>query len=157
MIKGTDTSDALFEAKIADLVQKAERYECGCSAFLTPKEQIVAKRILAEKRTDAVSFFFGGYGDSERNRLFLLPDYMAVEQELDTAVLLENYREILKESVAAVLVKGSGYRKLTHREYMGSVLGLGVERAVIGDIVVLDDFSAVVFCDPKMADFFVAS
>ena len=154
MING-DANDALFEARISELAEKAERYESCYSAFFTPKEQIIAKKILAAKRFDGVSFLFGGYEGSERNRLFLLPDYMAVEDELNAELIGENYSEIVGEAVCAVKICGSGYKKLTHRDYMGSLLGLGVERGVIGDIVVVDDYSAVVFCDPKMSVFFV--
>lgn len=146
--------DALFEARITELAKKAERYECAFSAFLTPKEQIIASGILARGRFEAVSFFYGGYADSERNKLFVLPEYMALEGEPRHAALVENYGEVLDDAVAAVKIKGSGYKKLTHRDYLGSLLGLGVEREVIGDIAVVDDFSAVVFCERKMADFF---
>ena len=38
---------------------------------------------------------------------------------------------------------------------MGSLLGLGIERSVIGDIAVTDENSAVVFCDTKIVDFLV--
>ena len=42
--------DALFEAKITELAERAERYVEGYSHFLTPKEQIVAAKILASKK-----------------------------------------------------------------------------------------------------------
>ncbi len=154
-MKFGENGDALFEARIIDLAERAERYEVGFSAFLTPKEQIIASRILAQRKFDAVSFFFGGYGESERNRLFLLPDYMANEDGYGIENIFENYGEIVSDAVCAVKILGSGYKKLTHRDYMGSLLGLGVERSVVGDIAVMDDFNAVVFCDPKMSDFFV--
>ena len=148
-----DAADALFEAKISELAERAERYVAGFSAFLTPKEQIIARNILAQKKVRCVSFFFGGYDGSERNRLYTLPDYMAVEGGYGTHSVKENFAELVDESVSAVKIKGSGYRELSHRDYLGSLLGLGVERDVVGDIAVLDDFSAVVFCDPKIAEF----
>lgn len=148
-----DAADALFEAKVIELAERAERYESGYSAFFTPKEQIIAKRILAQRKCDCVCFFFGGYDGSERNRLFALPDYLSVAEEIDFSSIKENYGELVAQAVAAVKINGSGYKKLTHRDYLGSLLGLGIERSVVGDIVVLDDFSAVVFCDPKIAEF----
>ena len=55
--------------------------------------------------------------------------------------------------VDALLVKGSGFEKLSHRAIMGSVLGLGVQRDVIGDIVLVNDNEAVFFCDSQLIDF----
>jgi RNA-binding protein YlmH len=37
---------------------------------------------------------------------------------------------------------------------LGSLLGLGVERDVLGDIIMTDERSAVVICDAKMVSFF---
>ena len=60
MMRDTDINDSLFEARITELAERAERYECCYRAFFTPKEQIIAKKILASKRFDGVSFLFGG-------------------------------------------------------------------------------------------------
>ncbi len=42
---------------------------------------------------------------------------------------------------------------LTHRDYLGAVLNLGIDRAVIGDILVKAEHPTYLFCDVKMADF----
>lgn len=146
-----DMSDALFEARISELAERAEQYVAGYSAFLSPKEQIIARNILLRKRAECVSFFFGGYDGSERNRLFALPDYMAADGEYNAQFVRENFAELAAEAVVAVKIQGSGYRKLCHRDYLGSLLGLGVERDAVGDIALIDDFSAVVFCDPAIS------
>ena len=41
---------------------------------------------------------------------------------------------------------------LTHRDFLGALLHLGIERRVIGDIL-LDGVTAYVFCDEKMSAF----
>lgn len=41
---------------------------------------------------------------------------------------------------------------LTHRDYLGSLLGLGIERRVLGDIF-LSEGAAYVFCAASIADF----
>jgi RNA-binding protein YlmH len=53
------------------------------------------------------------------------------------------------------MVTGSGYRKLTHRDFLGSLLGLGLERDVLGDILVTDESGrcAVVLCDETICGF----
>ena len=55
--------------------------------------------------------------------------------------------------ITPLKISGSGYATLTHRDYMGSILGLGVEREMIGDIVPLDDRNAVVFASSVTAQF----
>lgn len=152
-MKNEIMGDALFEAKITELAQRAEQYREGYSAFLTPKEQIIAARILAQRKFDCVTFFFGGFDGSERNRLFAIPEYMAFEGELCAKNIYENFNETVSDAIVPVKVQGSGYKKLTHRDYLGSLLGLGIERSVVGDIAVLDEFSAVIFCDSKIAEY----
>lgn len=43
---------------------------------------------------------------------------------------------------------------LTHRDFLGAILNLGIERRVIGDILV-NGASAYVMCDERMADYLV--
>jgi len=152
MIKNTENENSLFEAKILGLLKKTEKDEEGVSVFLTPKEQIIASRIIAQARTDAVTFFFGGYDGSERNKLFALPEYMAPGGPLDVKSIFETCNGLIGENVSAVRVQGSGYKKLTHRDYLGSVMGLGLKREVIGDIAPCDDF-AVMFGISEIAQF----
>lgn len=153
MMRNDIMGDALFEAKISELAERAERYVQGYSSFLTPKEQIIASKVLARKKFDCVTFFFGGYDGSERNRLFAVPEYLAVEGEYNAKSIRENFADAISEAVVPIKVQGSGYKKLTHRDYLGSLLGLGIERSVVGDIALLDEFSAVVFCDGKIAEY----
>ena len=154
-MKKRSLDDPLFLVRIDSLIKKAERYECGVSKFLTPKEQVVAKEIIEKSGMSASAFFYGGYDGSERNRLFVLPEYMALG-EYTKASLDKARLDVVNESVCAVKITGSGYKRLTHRDYLGSLLALGLEREVIGDVAVLDDFSAVVFCDGKIAEFIVS-
>ena len=86
----------------------------------------------------------------------ILPAFM--EQEgLCGANLRHCYPEVAEAAVSAVRVRGSGFRKLAHKDYLGSVLALGLERDVVGDIVVEDDFSAIVFCDPGISSYILQS
>ena len=51
--------------------------------------------------------------------------------------------------ISPLLLKYS--EKLTHRDYLGSILGLGLERSCIGDIIVKDSL-AYVFCVHRVKD-----
>ena len=138
--------DALA-ARLDDLIYSSEKGELAISCFLTPKDVRFAERYL---RSKGVSFLlFGGYADAERQRVYILPDYMA---EVTEALTLEEYG--YSAEIDAVELFAGGFRKLSHRDYLGSVLGLGLERSVIGDIAVWEDGArAVVFCDAAMSGF----
>ena len=47
-------------------------------------------------------------------------------------------------------------KKLGHRDYLGSLTGLGIDRRKLGDIVVFDDF-AIVFVHRAIADYIAAN
>ncbi len=152
-----DAERALLQARIEDLWKKAERYEPAVGPFLSPREQHYALEKLRRSAGDAFGVFYGGYDGSERNRLFVLPEYLASEDGDYTAARLRDLvPELSKAAVRVLRIEGSGYRKLSHRDYLGSLLGLGIERDKLGDIVVKDDFCALVFCDGAMADYILA-
>lgn len=133
-------------ARLEDIRESAVHGNLGISAFLSPRELHYAETFL--HRHGALFFSFGGYADAERKRIYILPEYM---DSADTAVALEEYGFSL--DIVALRVMGSGFETLSHRAVMGSLLGLGIERSVIGDIVMTDEHSAVVLCDSAMADF----
>ena len=66
---------------------------------------------------------------------------------------LDDLAETIRGAVCPVLVKGSGFRELSHRDYLGSVLGLGLERDAIGDILIPDSHSAILLTDTRVVDF----
>lgn len=146
----------------------AEReYEFIKSPFLSPAEQILFARTAIETDPFCAKrlFFFGGALTCDRRRAVFVPSYFDAEPLISQADVLKASREVhlrdLLEAMAPdedlgivpVLVKGSSYETLSHRHYMGSVLGLGIERDVIGDIAVLDEHSAVIFTDEKITPF----
>ena len=135
-------------ARLDDMVGKSERGELAVSSFLTPREQHYARKYLERMGAHLISF--GGYADAERQRIYILPDYM---EGVDSSADFEDYG--FSCEIATLEINGSGYRNLTHRDYLGSLLGLGLERSVIGDIVVLDEKGrqAVVFCESRISRF----
>ncbi|MBR5452875.1 MAG: hypothetical protein IKV54_02230 [Clostridia bacterium] len=125
--------------------------------FLNAGEQYHLREYLDRLGRRGKYLFFGGCSGTERNMVFFVPDYLSDLAESSPEYLSDAMAEDLSDAVAAVKVRGSGYRKLSHRDYMGSILGLGVQRFVIGDIVPLEgEEAAIVFCSKKIADFLVS-
>ena len=141
--------DRVLAARMDELLARAERGEITYTPFLTPGEQLEAARLYGGVRDQWC--FWGGYGEAERRRMFFLPPYLAeADEQLLSACLQESY----DECVIPLLVRGSGYRELAHRDYLGALLHLGVERDRIGDICVTSAHEAILFCDRVMVEFF---
>ena len=145
--------EALLRARLEELDARAQKGGFCFTRYLTPHELAVARAVPG----GAARFAWGGWDEAERKRLFFVPDY-AGEPETDTAAgwlaLLEPmFGDELRDAVTRVRVTGSGYRTLAHRDYLGSILALGLERSALGDIGIIDEFSAAVFCDAKLADY----
>ena len=109
-----------FLRKIEDLAKRSKNKNIiTYTSFLTPTErELIIKNFSNEK-----IFFSGGIDTVERVRAFFLPDYIS---EVD-----------INEYITAFCAKFS-YKELTHRDFLGSILGLGIDRKCIGDIFVFE-------------------
>ena len=83
---------------------------------------------------------FGGYEYSERQMAAFIPDALSYDYKYPVSIM----------KVTPLNHKFA--ENLGHRDYLGAVLNLGIERSKIGDILVLDD-SSVIFCHDSMAGF----
>ena len=79
---------------------------------------------------------WGGYDGAERRRLVFLPDWL----------------ETPDDQVAAVRAACRSGGDLTHRDFLGSLMALGLTREKIGDILV-EKGGCQVLLDPSMTDF----
>ncbi len=128
---------------LLDLCRKSEKTGTWqYSGFLSPAEQDDLYR-----DREAAGFTFqlaGGYEQAERKIL------AAGDEE-------EMGRPELPISVIAVAPKSGKFaEKLTHRDYLGAILGQGIERSLIGDILVREQ-RAWFFCLSAAADMLVHS
>ena len=86
-------------------------------------------------------FLWGGYEDAERKMFFFLPDYM---------------EEVPPDALCVIRAKHRDMKAPGHRDYLGSILGLGVKREGVGDILVSDD-GAQIIVRASLADFFLTN
>lgn len=126
-------------ARVLDLVEQALRYDKAVATdFLDPHERQVVVSVLGS--IPEVSFrAYGGYPKAERQRLLIFPEYESGEE--------------LEEPVAALeIAVRSGPGEVGHRDCLGALLGTGIDRAKVGDILVTPrGFQAVVALE--VADF----
>ena len=157
----------LLLARLDDLCDRGARGETGISAYLTPREAKYARAHLSARIRTGTALLWGGYPDAERVRVVILPDYTegftdpeSLASNPVTALRdagLDDLSDTLREAVCPICVKGSGFRELSHRDYLGSVLGLGLERDAIGDILIPDTHTAILLTDTRVGDFLTVS
>lgn len=136
------TKDELTIAKIEDKIsQSRDGWYVTATGFLDSHEQALAKRSVMHA-AGVRTLMYGGYDDAERRMLVCVPADLPIsdEEAIDGLVM------VLR------VTKPAMSRALSHRDYLGSILGLGIERRLTGDILVRDD-GADIFIVPEIADF----
>ena len=123
----TDKNNLLSVA--CDLLDLCERRGCAVfSRFYDGGEQAVL--MDSKLFSGSECCFFGGEESCERRILGVFPEWEEPSYEA--------------YPLKAVRISFSYKKELSHRDYLGSLMGLGIERNRIGDIFVYDD-GAVVF------------
>lgn len=113
--------DVLFERKILDSVNLAKKNSVEYTSFLSDDEQDICKNILSKH--DIRFSFDGGFLNSERKICALYTDdYLPEWLHFPIAALKI---EIKDESAS-----------LKHSDFLGSIMGLGLKRNVVGDILI---------------------
>jgi len=138
--------DRLLLAQLEDKATQAEdRYMITSGDFLDSHQRKLAEDFARSRSFGVRVSFYGGYEDAERCLPVFLPEYASSED-------LPELLRVIRVSVP------KGGRRLTHRDYLGSVLSLGIDREVTGDILVRDETSelgpgADIIVEAGIADF----
>lgn len=127
---------------LTELCQRAvQRDQPLYSHFLNLAEQRDAA--IAARKAGAEASFFGGRADCERKMLGV-GAFAPPEEAFPIACLL-------------IAPRGARFAQpLAHRDVLGSLMGLGIEREVLGDIAVRQE-GAYIFCESRMADFIMGA
>lgn len=159
----------ISEARAAELFARSE-YAPSAGKFLTPAEQADYCRSVRSMGSSPWSRFFlwGGCRGAERRVPIFLPEFMcpqsAVSADFESDIFDGSREdELLRlsdgwnmENVSGIVplhVSGGGFVPLSHRDYLGGLLALGLERDVTGDIIIGGDADAVIFVTETIADF----
>ena len=134
--------DEFFLKRIRELANLSyQRDIVTFSDFLNLNEQNMVSS-LKQQFPQVVMETFGGYENAERQMVAFHPDALAFTWEYPIDCL----------KIEPKAIKFS--ENLSHRDYMGALLNLGVDRSVIGDIIVQGNV-AWFFCQNKMTEFFL--
>ncbi len=129
--------ERFLSAHISDLAAMSRRTGVPrFSRFLNERESVVARN--AAQTQNAHPTFYGGYDGAARTVCGFFDGTFAEDMTADDRHSLF--------SVRAVTFSFRNCDKLTHRDFLGAILNTGLERSVLGDILVSEDSYAVVFC-----------
>ncbi|MEW5921813.1 MAG: YlmH/Sll1252 family protein [Bacillota bacterium] len=105
--------------------------------FADPRQQELAQQL--SRSFPACSIFFdGGYPGAERARILVIPRTWPPRKENFTIPVL----------IAGEFPPGM----LNHRDFLGAILGLGIRREMVGDIICREK-ETLVFLVPELAAF----
>ena len=128
----------MLKKRIAELRKRAEFSYClQFTDFLTLSEIDTAKTVLSGSN----HCFYGGLPDTERKMLCIAPEDIPITPELFP---------ISGIHITPKNLKFAG--DFSHRDVLGSVLGLGLDRDVIGDIFVKEK-EAYLLCADRITEF----
>ncbi len=122
-------------SRYLDMKKKAlDSFMITSTAFLSVDERSLMGCIEREYNSDIRTFYFGGYEDSERAVAVFVPSVFGVED-------IGEYFNENPDDCPFCLIKVSKDRfsSLSHRDYLGSLMGLGIKRETVGDIIVGED------------------
>ena len=126
---------------------------CADNSVITSTNFMSIDEISTVKGTDkqfsqyADTFYYGGYEDAERRIALFAPKFMGVTDIEE--YLSENEDE---NPICILRLKKDKFTTLSHRDYLGAIMGLGIKREMTGDIKVSEE-GAEVFCLKSIAAF----
>lgn len=133
--------DAFFKNRVDDLKNMAFQREIVTFTDFLDLHQLHMIKDLKNSFPGIITETSGGYEYAERQMAAFIPDALSYEWEFPIRCL-----KIVKSG-------GKFQERLRHRDYLGAMVHLGVERSMLGDILTSGD-AAWFFCVDTMADFF---
>ena len=129
-----NTDDKLLISKIEDKAR-----QCSENSMITNSDflDMHQKSVVASLRLpypDVRMVFYGGFDGAERTVAVFLPDY--IEDELSA-----HFSAVPEDDPLTVieLTKDKFSPALSHRDYLGALMGLGIRREMTGDIIVSEN------------------
>ncbi|MCL2377373.1 MAG: YlmH/Sll1252 family protein [Defluviitaleaceae bacterium] len=141
--KITKSDSDYFLAKAMDQIYLCfQGNEAKFTEFLDPSRRLYARANLSKLSQFGISIAEnGGYPEAERMMLGFYP----------------KDAEATPFPIAKISVEYQAkHASLTHGDFLGAILGLGLDRSIIGDIVMLPS-SAVIMTEARIGDFLLGN
>lgn len=143
---GVTGGDRLLLAKVLDRAAQAQsRSIPAATDFLTPQQQALTLDLLRLAGVPETGFVrLGGYDGAERKLFLFLPDWLEAD-DADSQSPIRCLRAAFRAEYA-----------LSHRDFLGSLMGMGIVREKIGDILVGPGSADLIVLD-TVAEFLLQS
>ena len=134
-----DDDDRILLSNIYDkfLRVKNENY-LQYTKFLNPTQIDLVYKLASQKDAPNI-FFWGGYEDATRKICYILPEYMSEDE------ISNNIKEY--EVLSYIRISYLNFNKIAHSDILGSIMGLNINRNLIGDILVGNKSSDIICID----------
>jgi photosystem II S4 domain protein len=138
LLKGVENREEV--ARVVDRAEQAiKTWEVVQTDFLSPPVFIEVQQQFA-RLTEVQLLGWGGYPQAERQRIAIAREELPLDKS--------------QVEIAALDIAGNFlFDPATHRDFLGAILGTGVVREKIGDIIVLGERGAQVLVVPEMVEF----
>lgn len=138
LLKGVENRDSV--ARIIDLAEQAiKTWDVVLTDFLSPPTSAETQQQF-KRLTEVQLLAWGGYPQAERQRLAIARSELPLDQSQVTVAALDIAGNFL-------------FDPATHRDFLGAILGTGLVREKVGDVIVLGERGAQVIVVPEMVEF----
>jgi photosystem II S4 domain protein len=138
LLKGIENREEIVQA-IDQAQRSLKTWEVTLTDFLSPP--VLAEIQTAFQRLTEIEFLtWGGYPQAERQRVGFCRSEMSID--------------VSQIEVTAIEIAGNFlFDPATHRDFLGAILGTGIVRDKIGDIIVLGERGAQAIVVPELVQF----
>lgn len=132
--------EKLLLAKVLDRADLSLRHhQKTFTDFIDPKKTVKIIEAINNIR-DLNYSAFGGNDECERRIIAFSPDYIEIGN-MEFPIKAIKFESNIKFT-----------EELSHRDYLGSILGLGIDRGKIGDIILFEEYT-ICFVNEEIADY----
>lgn len=126
--------------RVLDQAEQAiKTWEVVCTDFLSPPELLEIQQMFS-RLTEVHILAWGGYPQAERQRVAIARADLPLDQS--------------QVAIAAIDIAGNFlFDPASHRDFLGALLGTGIVREKVGDILVLGERGAQAIVVPEMVEF----
>jgi photosystem II S4 domain protein len=138
LLKGVENRD--IAVRVIDQADQAiKTWEVVCTDFLAPPELAEVQHMF-KRLTEVELVAWGGYPQAERQRLAIARADLPLDQS--------------QVAIAALDISGNFlFDPASHRDFLGALLGTGIVRDKVGDIIVLGERGAQAIVVPELVEF----
>lgn len=135
------TEDEVLLSHASDLkTQCADESIVLSTAFLDMRQRTLLTALEKEQSEFVKTFYYGGFENAERLCAVFVPRFYG---ETDAFEFFSAYPEY--DPITLLRLEKDRFTALSHRDYLGALMGLGLRRETLGDIVT-DENGCRLFC-----------